>query len=295
MPEGYAYYALYPETYVAAAEQFIRGRRPGTAVCVGLRSIGTSLSAAVAAGLEAAGWRVLALTLRPRGHPFQRRPILDSRALDPHQEPRGRVLPDYRRRSGAERIVLLRNGRGAFGAGRALTSNRAVPELARRRQHLQPRGRARSLAPAPESLLLIRGRLGCTPRLGRDAGSIRRRLAPLLLSRRGMLSGRTAAARATEVPCHVGAGTADVAEVRRPGPIRIDDVRPRRTLGRGRLHAARARSPRRLSAADFRAGAAAPWCRRGCEPVAPGGRVSRASATPLCLRATVLLRGTSQK
>ena len=75
VPEGYAYYALYPETYVAAAEQFIRGRRPGTAVCVGLRSIGTSLSAAVAAGLEAAGWRVLALTLRPRGHPFQRRPI----------------------------------------------------------------------------------------------------------------------------------------------------------------------------------------------------------------------------
>ena len=76
VPEGYAYYALYPETYVAAAEQFSRGRGPGTAVCLGLRSIGTSLSAAVAAGLEAAGWPVLALTLRPRGHPFQRRPVL---------------------------------------------------------------------------------------------------------------------------------------------------------------------------------------------------------------------------
>jgi hypothetical protein len=76
VPEGYAYYALYPETYVAAAEHFIRGRCPGTAVCVGLRSIGTSLSAAVAAALEAEGWRVVALTMRPRGHPFQRRPIL---------------------------------------------------------------------------------------------------------------------------------------------------------------------------------------------------------------------------
>jgi hypothetical protein len=76
VPEGYAYYGLYPETYVAAVQHFIRGRCPDTAVCVGLRSIGTSLSAAVAAALEAEGWRVLALTLRPRGHPFQRRPIL---------------------------------------------------------------------------------------------------------------------------------------------------------------------------------------------------------------------------
>jgi hypothetical protein len=76
VPEGYAYYALYPEAYVSAAGRFLRGRCPGTAVCIGLRSIGTSLSAAVAAGLEATGWRVLALTLRPRGHPFARRPIL---------------------------------------------------------------------------------------------------------------------------------------------------------------------------------------------------------------------------
>lgn len=74
--EGYAYYALYPETYIAAATLFRRGRPPGTAVCVGIRSIGTSLSAVVGAALEAEGWDVLSITLRPRGAPFERRPVL---------------------------------------------------------------------------------------------------------------------------------------------------------------------------------------------------------------------------
>ena len=74
--EGYAYYALYPETYIAAATLFRSGRLPGTAVCVGVRSIGTSLSAVVGAALEAEGWDVLSVTLRPRGPPFERRPVL---------------------------------------------------------------------------------------------------------------------------------------------------------------------------------------------------------------------------
>jgi hypothetical protein len=74
--EGYAYYGLYPETYLAAAEAFARGRTVGDAVCIGLRSIGTSLSAVVAAELEATGWRVRTLTVRPHGHPFDRRPVL---------------------------------------------------------------------------------------------------------------------------------------------------------------------------------------------------------------------------
>jgi hypothetical protein len=76
VPEGYAYYGLYPETYVAAASLFQSGRKPGAAVCIGVRSIGTSLSAVVGAALEIEGWRVVPLTLRPRGHPFHRRPIL---------------------------------------------------------------------------------------------------------------------------------------------------------------------------------------------------------------------------
>jgi hypothetical protein len=40
--EGYAYYGLYPETYLEAAEQFVRDFKPQNVLCIGLRSIGTS-------------------------------------------------------------------------------------------------------------------------------------------------------------------------------------------------------------------------------------------------------------
>ncbi|WNG19479.1 hypothetical protein [Cystobacter fuscus] len=65
-PEGYAYYALYPEAYMEAARGLPGGR---AARVIGIRSIGTSLACAVAAGADA----VLApMTVRPGGHPFQR-------------------------------------------------------------------------------------------------------------------------------------------------------------------------------------------------------------------------------
>ncbi len=66
-PEGYAYYALYPEAYLDAARHS-RSLAKAWRV-VGLRSIGTSLSAMVAVGLDAAAPR----TVRPIGHPFSRR------------------------------------------------------------------------------------------------------------------------------------------------------------------------------------------------------------------------------
>jgi len=81
VPEGYAYYAVYPEAYADAAERFAREHRPVLAVCVGIRSIGTSLSAGVAAALEAHGCDVRSYTVRPRGHPFDRRVSL-GHALD---------------------------------------------------------------------------------------------------------------------------------------------------------------------------------------------------------------------
>ena len=68
-PEGFAYYALYPEAYAAAA----RGLPAGTRV-IGLRSIGTSLAASAAAG---AGCEALPLSLRPVGPPFQRHYTID--------------------------------------------------------------------------------------------------------------------------------------------------------------------------------------------------------------------------
>src|SRR5207244_3998976 len=63
-PEGYAFYAVYPQSYFAAARAYPWSSPP---LVLGLRSIGTSLASAVAA---ATGGR--ALSLRPCGHPFAR-------------------------------------------------------------------------------------------------------------------------------------------------------------------------------------------------------------------------------
>ncbi|MGE5609262.1 MAG: hypothetical protein ACM359_08415, partial [Bacillota bacterium] len=75
-PEGFAFYALYPEQYCAAAHDWLANHRhanPKSAIVVGIRSIGTTLSAAVAAALKAHGWNVRRLTVRPTGHPYARR------------------------------------------------------------------------------------------------------------------------------------------------------------------------------------------------------------------------------
>jgi len=73
VPEGYVHYGLFPEVYMKAAKDFFEDQRPKDAVCIGLRSIGTSLSAVVSATLETLGCRVRTFTLRPRGHPFRRK------------------------------------------------------------------------------------------------------------------------------------------------------------------------------------------------------------------------------
>lgn len=73
VPEGYAYYALYPEAYVEAAREFYRAERPAAATVIGIRSIGTSLSGAVAGTLAELGCETRSFSVRPRGHPFDRR------------------------------------------------------------------------------------------------------------------------------------------------------------------------------------------------------------------------------
>jgi hypothetical protein len=65
VPEGFAHYAVYPEAYAAAA--------PGRFAVVGIRSIGTTLAAMVAAR----GGSAPAVTVRPVGPPFERRIALD--------------------------------------------------------------------------------------------------------------------------------------------------------------------------------------------------------------------------
>jgi hypothetical protein len=75
--EGYAYYGLHPESYAVAAKRFAAACRPAFAVCIGIRSIGTGLSAMVAASLERLGIGVALHSVRPHGHPFNRRVAID--------------------------------------------------------------------------------------------------------------------------------------------------------------------------------------------------------------------------
>ena len=64
--EGYAFYAVYPEAYLAAARQSLL--RPQTTV-IGIRSIGAGLAALVASALGTTA----VYTVRPVGPPFDRR------------------------------------------------------------------------------------------------------------------------------------------------------------------------------------------------------------------------------
>ena len=64
--EGFAFYAVYPESYAAAAAAHAWGA--AARWCIGLRSIGTSLAAVVAAQTRRRGRS----RVRPCGHPFRR-------------------------------------------------------------------------------------------------------------------------------------------------------------------------------------------------------------------------------
>jgi hypothetical protein len=75
VPEGFAHYALYPEQYVSAARSWATEHPPGPdrrLLVVGIRSIGTTLSAVVAAALRQEGWDARRITVRPTGHPWDR-------------------------------------------------------------------------------------------------------------------------------------------------------------------------------------------------------------------------------
>ena len=68
-PEGFAYYAMHPMQYAHVVERCGDLRH---AVVIGIRSIGTTLSAVTAAALRRRGARVERFTVRPQGHPFDR-------------------------------------------------------------------------------------------------------------------------------------------------------------------------------------------------------------------------------
>lgn len=72
--EGYAHYALYPESYLGAAQE--SGLDANTCV-IGIRSIGLGLAAMVAAAIGAPA----PFSVRPIGHPFRRHVNADPRSI----------------------------------------------------------------------------------------------------------------------------------------------------------------------------------------------------------------------
>jgi hypothetical protein len=67
-PEGFAYYALHPLQFAEPVPTL----QAGIVTVIGIRTIGTVLSAIHAATMAGAGWRVVRITVRPRGHPYGR-------------------------------------------------------------------------------------------------------------------------------------------------------------------------------------------------------------------------------
>ncbi|WP_376099699.1 hypothetical protein ACE7GA_12090 [Roseomonas sp. CCTCC AB2023176] len=106
--EGFAYYALYPEAYLEAARAL-----PATTGVIGIRSIGTTLGAVVAAGAGAAA----PVTVRPTGHPFRRTLSLSAEAR----------LPAY-----GDEVAIVDEGPGlsgsSFGAVLDALEGRGVAE-----------------------------------------------------------------------------------------------------------------------------------------------------------------------
>ncbi|MFC0410732.1 hypothetical protein [Roseomonas elaeocarpi] len=96
LAEGFGFYAVYPEAFLQAAAPLAPA--PDTRV-IGLRSIGTPLSAMVATGLGAGP----PVTLRPTGHPFARQLSLSAGAEAALLE-------------GADRFAVVDEGPGLSGS-----------------------------------------------------------------------------------------------------------------------------------------------------------------------------------
>lgn len=103
-PEGFAHYGLYPEAYLEAARTL---PGDGPLIVLGIRSIGTTLAAVVAA---ATGTANIPATLRPQGHPFRRRVTLE------------RGLADEVRAGSEHRWAIADEGPGLSGSSFAAVS-----------------------------------------------------------------------------------------------------------------------------------------------------------------------------
>ena len=69
-PEGFSYYALHPSDYARVVDRIASSS--GTFAVIGVRSIGTTLSAVTTAALSGNGRPAQRTTVRPTGHPYAR-------------------------------------------------------------------------------------------------------------------------------------------------------------------------------------------------------------------------------
>jgi len=171
-PEGYAYHAVYPEQYLEAA-QALRGYE-GPFVVIGLRSIGTSLAAMVAA---AAGAQA-PVTLRPTGHPFQREvrvsPELEELLLSGGESVRYAIVDEGPGLSGssfgavadwleahgvsADRLHFFPSHRNAPGPHASEAHRERWNKVARHVEDFDPSLLVEGVAPAPEDVAAGRWR-----------------------------------------------------------------------------------------------------------------------------------------
>ncbi len=70
-PEGFAYYALHPLAYAEVLDKL--PPLPESVVVIGIRSIGTTLSAVTSTAARHRGVKATRITVRPSGHPYDRK------------------------------------------------------------------------------------------------------------------------------------------------------------------------------------------------------------------------------
>ena len=136
-PEGFAHYAVHPLDFSALVHRMNLVAAP--AVVIGIRTIGTTLSAVVAAALRARGIPAQRFTVRPEGHPYDRRVRLG--------EPAKRWLRAQTARGAS--FFVVDEGPGRSGSSLLAAAEALVAAGA-------PRGRVALLctrAPDPETLL----------------------------------------------------------------------------------------------------------------------------------------------
>ena len=78
-PEGFTYYALHPLDFARIIARI--ADEPKACALIGIRSIGTTLSAMSAAALESAGRPFSRITVRPTGHPYSRQTEFTSQQI----------------------------------------------------------------------------------------------------------------------------------------------------------------------------------------------------------------------